>query len=377
MSDENSFGIKIKRARERMYLTQEQLADKLKVSRVTVTRWENNELLPSAYNLKKLVSILELNEKDADAHDTVAASILATTSQVGELLYGHPLARDQARVYIEETGVSFTEYVKRYQKARRSLFARHRLPVSKDSDYPESVVVTFALCFEKAREQHPLATDILNFCACLIPYAITQVLLYDGEPLYTIPEELFQHDSSFKPNTTEFKDAMAALERYSLIKLRTYPRDISLHHRLVHTVLLYDMPPDLQKRWRDRVVRALHNAFPKDLDFWSWDYRDFRLVAEKCNRLLPCISLCACWSDDELTPTVEAADLFSIAVQYIRMHQDIRCPGTEWYVFYSRAKDLIARSILIYEHLGITPPDIGALKQLYADILKDEPYFFR
>jgi hypothetical protein len=123
----------------------------------------------------------------------VADDIRESATEFVELLGGHPLALDQAGAYIEE-GVSFTEYNKLYQEQRNDLLRRRGSLFSTDKDkyseHPESVVVTFELCFTKAREKQPLAIDILRFCAFLHPDVI--------------PDELFLHDDSFKSNTTAF-----------------------------------------------------------------------------------------------------------------------------------------------------------------------------
>ena len=119
--------------------------------------------------------------------------------QLVKLLDGHPLALDQAGAYIEETGMSFTDYIKLYHAERRDLLNRRGSLIKARSiaNIPKPLLVTFELCFEKAREQHPMATDILHFCAFLHPDAI--------------PEELFQHDDSFKFDTTAFDEGITAL----------------------------------------------------------------------------------------------------------------------------------------------------------------------
>src|SRR5712692_11819806 len=97
-------------------------------------------------------------------------------------------------------------------------------------------------------ENTPLAEEILHFCAFLQPDAV--------------PEELFQYDDSFMLDPMVFKKGIAALQHYSLIKYNDQEKTFSMH-RLVQAVLIDGMPPDLQKQWRDRMVRALNAAFPE------------------------------------------------------------------------------------------------------------------
>jgi transcriptional regulator with XRE-family HTH domain len=212
--------------------------------------------------------------------DTVASDIREPAAKLVELLGGHPLALDQAGAYIDETRVSFTDYEQRYHAERHQLLNRRRSVVSKYSEHPESVAKTFKLSFESVCERHPLASDILNFCAFLHPDAM--------------PEELFRHDDSFKYGTTVFDDAIASLHSYSLIKRNTQEQTFTIH-RLVQAVLIDAMSPDLQKQWRVRVVRALDASLPavglKERERWGL--------------MLPHAMVCATWTKDELDPIVE------------------------------------------------------------------------
>jgi transcriptional regulator with XRE-family HTH domain len=221
-------------------------------------------------------------EYDAEL-PTDATDIRKPALQLVELLGGHPLTIDQAGAYVDGTGISFTDYIKRYRAERHRLLKRRGSQVSKYNYHPEPVAATLELSFKRACEQHPLASDILHFCAFLQPDAI--------------PEELFQYDDSFKFGTIAFDDGIETLRRYSLIKQNQQQRTFSIH-RLVQAVLIDAMLPDLQKQWRERVVRALNAAFPEDAEFKDW---------WQCGRLLPYVFDCAAWTEDELTPTVGVA----------------------------------------------------------------------
>src|SRR5205085_6194230 len=132
---------------------------------------------------------------------------------------------------------------------RRSLLDQHGALNDVHSEHPLTVAATFKASFAKVREITPLAEDILHFCAFLQPDAI--------------PEELFQHDDSFKVDPMIFKKGIAALQRYSLIKYNDQEKTFTLH-RLVQAVLIDAMPTDLRKQWRDSVLRALHAALPDE-----------------------------------------------------------------------------------------------------------------
>ena len=55
-----AFGNNIKKLREEKNLTQQQLADKLYVSRQTICRWENGSRCPDLITAKKLCRIFRL-----------------------------------------------------------------------------------------------------------------------------------------------------------------------------------------------------------------------------------------------------------------------------------------------------------------------------
>jgi tetratricopeptide (TPR) repeat protein len=241
-------------------------------------------------------------EGDATS-DTIAAYMRETAAQVVELLDRHPLALDQAGAYIEDNPlVTFAEYIDLYDKKRSELL-RERASLDdenkgKYSHHPDTVVVTFGLCFEKAQNRHPLATDILRFCAFLHPDAI--------------PDELFRHDDGFKRDADAFSKGIRALLRYSLLKVNSDEMTCSLH-RLVQAVVIDGMPADLQKQWKERVVRALNAAFSEVY------LKDLFVPGD---RLLSHVLACTAWSEDELTPTVEVATLFHMAVVYLNLYRE-------------------------------------------------------
>lgn len=54
-------GKKIITLRQRRGLSQNELREKLGVSRQTISKWENGQVLPDAYNLKALAKILDIS----------------------------------------------------------------------------------------------------------------------------------------------------------------------------------------------------------------------------------------------------------------------------------------------------------------------------
>jgi len=226
--------------------------------------------------------------------EQAAPADVASARTLSDMLGGLPLALDQAGAYIEES-VSLARYIQLYQnqKERLELLKRRGIVVSHTSEHPESVVVTLSLSMQKARKQHPMARDILRFCAFLQPDAI--------------PEELFQSDGGFQFDSTVFSESIAALQRYSLVRQQTQEQTISMH-RLVQTVVSDRMDANLSKQWRVRVMRTLNATFPEG-DFHEW---------AQCGRLLPHVVGCATWAEHELPSTLEVAALLCKAGVYLR-----------------------------------------------------------
>ncbi len=224
---------------------------------------------------------------------------LDAVDQLVEELGGHALALEQAGAYIQQTGTSFTDYLKLYEKNRLSLLSRYGALKDRHNKHRLTVAATFKGSLARAQELSPLAEDTLRFCAFLQPDAI--------------PQELFEHDEGFTADTMALKEGIAALQQYSLIKpsdmevLFSVPHPSFSMHRLVQAVLVDTMSTDLQKQWRARVVRALSAAFPE------------RVLSDLagCVRLMPHVLVCTPWIGDGLTSTFEASCLLNEAADYL------------------------------------------------------------
>jgi transcriptional regulator with XRE-family HTH domain len=77
--ESNAFGSRLKQAREALSLSQEQLAERLDVARLTVVRWESGKLKPG---LERLSQIAEATQRplawffrDSDEDEIIAQSL--------------------------------------------------------------------------------------------------------------------------------------------------------------------------------------------------------------------------------------------------------------------------------------------------------------
>jgi tetratricopeptide (TPR) repeat protein len=274
-------------------------------------------------------------------------AILKTAEQLVELLGGHPLALDQAGAYIEETKTSFEAYVQLYDKQRRILLERRG---SLGDEHPETVVVTFEVCFERACEVCPLVADVLSFCAFLSPD--------------TIPEEVLGYDDRLKLSSLEFDEAIGALRRYSLIRRNTQEKVLSVH-RLVQAVRKDSMSAQTMREWAERVVLSVNAAFPDDVEYATW---------AQCERLLPHALICAMLIEQEQFNYLEAARLLHQVGEYLYYRGR-----------YAEAEPLSQRALAIREHqLGPDDRDtarsLNNLAELYYNqgkYTEAEPLYLR
>ena len=80
-----TFGEKLKQARKSAGLTQEQLAEKLMVSRQAVTKWESDRGLPDIGNIKQIVRLLDVSiDYLLDDGESLELSVLKEEINLGD-----------------------------------------------------------------------------------------------------------------------------------------------------------------------------------------------------------------------------------------------------------------------------------------------------
>lgn len=182
---------------------------------------------------------------EASAHALVAQDI-------SRMLGGLPLALDQARAYIEETGCLPADYLERCQRHQAALLQRR----GRTREHPESVSATFALAFENIQRASPAAADLLRLCAFLAPDAIPEELITAGAV------ELGETLAPVAADPLALDEVYAVLRRYSLVQRHAENKTLTIH-RLVQTVIKDGMGEAMQRQWAERAVRAVSKAFPE------------------------------------------------------------------------------------------------------------------
>jgi len=285
--------------------------------------------------------------------DAASTTDQATAKEISQAMDGLPLALDQAGAYIEETQWSLPEYLRLFQLRKEELLQRRG---KLTPDHPKSVGTTWSLAFEKVQQANPAAADLLRLCTFLDPDIIQEEIITKGAP------ELGSVLQPVAADTLKLNDAIGTLLTYSLVR-RNPDHTLSIH-RLVQLVFKHSMNKSTQRRWAERAVRAVYQAFPEV------DYENWLRCQEYIPQVLTCNALIEQW--DMVLP--EATQLLNDAGYYLRVSAQ-----------YEQAEPLLQRALAIRERvLGADHPDtanslnnVATLYQNQGRYNEAEPLFQR
>jgi tetratricopeptide (TPR) repeat protein len=285
--------------------------------------------------------------------ETASTTDRATAREISQAMDGLPLALDQAGAYIEETQWSLTEYLHLFQIRKEELLQRRG---KLTTDHPDSVGTTWSLAFEKVQQANPAAADLLRLCTFLDPDMIQEEIITKGA------SELGSVLQPVAADPIKLNDAIGTLLSYSLVR-RNPDHTLSIH-RLVQLAFMHSMNKNAQRRWAERAVRAVNQAFP------VVDYENWLRCQEYIPQVLACNALIEQW--DMAFP--EAAQLLNNAGYYLRESAQ-----------YEQAEPLLLRALAISERvLGAEDPltasslnGLATLYQYQGKYEQAEPLFQR
>jgi tetratricopeptide (TPR) repeat protein/DNA-binding XRE family transcriptional regulator len=261
--------------------------------------------------------------------DEIPQELLSVARALVTATDGLPLALDQAGAYVEQTGCTLADYLRLFERYPVRLLAERPAV----ADHPQSVVQTFMLSFEKVEQTNAAASDLLRLCAFLHPDAIPEELLREGAVHWSPALKLAANDPSLLDQT------LTAAMQLSLLNRSTNQQTFSLH-RLVQTVLLETMSEDEQHSWLQRVIAALDNVFPEEMQATWW---------RQCERLLPHALLCLQRTDTSQQDLALASMAYK-AAQYLRERGR-----------YGEAEPLFRRALRVQEQqLGESHPQVAS-----------------
>lgn len=183
------------------------------------------------------------------------SSQYAAAAELVMVMGGLPLALDQAGAYIEETGCGVSGYLQRYQKQRKQLLDRRGVAEEMRGEHPHSVTMTFSLAYEQVKQQSPIATELLCFCAFLYPDAIPEEMVTASAPYLG---EIFQLIAT---DPSQLDQALAVLYTFSLMHRHTETHMLSIH-RLVQAIVKDCLETALVQIWIERTLQAVNALFP-------------------------------------------------------------------------------------------------------------------
>jgi tetratricopeptide (TPR) repeat protein len=189
-----------------------------------------------------------------------------SAGKLAQALGDLPLALEQAGATIEQTRISFSDYLTRYEGHWAELLRSGRTP----GDYPDTIAMTWELAFREVSRDVPVAAALLNLCSFLAPMDIPRSLL--NETAASLPRPL----SGSVADPVALDALIARLHHYSLIEAND--KTISLH-RLVAALVRDRLPPQQRENWCDVALRMMAGSFDFDGEsMHSWG---------RCAALLP------------------------------------------------------------------------------------------
>ena len=184
-------------------------------------------------------------------------------NQLADLMGDLPLALDQARAYMAETGTSMAQYIDLFQTRQEEMLGRG----TDSQDYQHTVATTWELALEQLS---PEAAGLLNICSFIAPDLIPQDVVVAGAEY--LPEPL----SRAVAGPLALGEAVSALRRYSLIETADDGWSV---HRLVQAVVRERLSPEESAAYAAAAVQSVNATFPfESNNVTTWI---------SCARLLP------------------------------------------------------------------------------------------
>ncbi len=252
-----------------------------------------------------------------------------------------PLALEQAGAYIEETGITLSDYLSRFQEEQVEVLKR-----GKPSSYPATVATTWELSFKRVQAESDAGADLLRLCAFLAPDNIPKSLLAEGAEL--LPEPL----AYVVTKPLEFDDAVAAPKRYSLL---TFADNLLSIHRLVQAVTRNRLSDEGQRIWAEAALRLVDGSFPDSNYVRAWP---------SCSAILPhALAAAKCAEYLRVAPNTTGR-LLNMAGIYLRRRGDLDGAKS----VYEKALSILNEAYL----KGSTHPDVAMTLGNLGTVLVDK-----
>ena len=171
---------------------------------------------------------------------------LLSVGQLAKALGDLPLALDQAAALIEQTRISFSDYLRRFEHHWGELLGRGR-----SGEKQDSIAMSLEISFHELESTAPAAADLLNLLAFVAPDGFRKPWLAAGAGVVG--------DTVGDPGFLD--EAIGALLRYSLIDLR---HDTIFMHRIVGALARNRLSHEQRTDCSHKALRLMDSAFQFD-----------------------------------------------------------------------------------------------------------------
>lgn len=293
---------------------------------------------PSMMSLE--VDVLEPDEAIRLLHKRTGLEDDAGARDLAEALGHLPLALEQAAAYIDQRGLSYAAYLKRFNASRAELLKR-----GKPDTYPATVATTWELSFQAVIAQTHHAERLMELLPFFAPEAIPLDLLTAHAGM--LPLEL----QETLGDQLALDHAIIALRRFSLVGV--HPDDSLSVHRLVQYVMRERLDPTTKQAGVSAAVQVVSStlaAVGHDRQVW-----------QAADRLLP----------HALAVIDHGTDLGLTDPQFWRLVTDTGIYLAERARFFE-ARPLLERSLISGEaELGPDHPELANGFHHLARVLKE------
>ncbi|KAF7503525.1 hypothetical protein GJ744_003676 [Endocarpon pusillum] len=160
-----------------------------------------------------------------------------------------PLAIAQAAAYINENGITLSDYLLllgEKEEETIDLLSEDFEDYGRYRDVKNPIATTWLISFDQIRRSDPLAAEYLSFIACVSPRDIPESFLPPG------------------PSRKRELEAIGTLAAYSFISRRPVEFSLDLH-RLVHLATRsWLRKEELLSQWTQKTIIRLEEVFPDD-----------------------------------------------------------------------------------------------------------------
>jgi len=175
------------------------------------------------------------------------------TARLAQALGDLPLALDQAAAVVAQSGISFEEYLNRFEAHWGEMLRRGR----PSDDYPATVAMTWDLSFRQVREESPAAADLLNLLAFMAAEPVGRDTLRLGADWCPAPLAAVAADAG------RLEGTVGVLQRYALVETVAAGGGLVVN-RLVATLARDRLSPAERATWAETALNVVDGAFGFD-----------------------------------------------------------------------------------------------------------------